>query len=309
MTLPRILCSGLVAVSVFSIVTHQLSAKSIIELNTALPRVSQRVQTYTFVSGKPIVDMATLERVFGMEGETKYEDDLGGVLHAIDGDRHGYVFDLGGADYDDISAIDSSDVFLSSHNDALWAKADSIMQSLGIANGAGPAKLTKGTTGETILELRDDQGNITDQETTHLTLYYDQTINDLPTFGPGAQASLTFTANDDVADFSHPLRSLTTLKKVAIQTPKQALTRFEKRVKNKESWNLLRNGYSTVTSLRVDDVSLGYYLPENSIGISTLEPVYGITGTATGLQGNGESDVFSFVWYEPAIKNGSLIRR
>ncbi|AUX39692.1 uncharacterized protein SOCE26_010870 [Sorangium cellulosum] len=274
-------------------------------VSAELPNAPRELPVYAVVRGKPRTDMPALERAFGVRGAAKSSDRFGGVSHLRDGERHAYVYDHGGAAFHDAALIGSEEPMEPVPAHILWKDAARRLGQLKLL-AAGPVQLEPGNVGSQTVTQRDERGEPLRQWISAQSVVYKQRIDGLPTFGAGSEVDFVYVKDRALASFSHAVREIEKGAPLPIDAPLKAIRRYLDRAAKEQRWNLLKAHIRQVDRVDIEDVQLGYYVPEATSPAETLEPVYALRGKAHGTDGSGAQTTVNVAWFEPAAAGRAI---
>lgn len=269
-------------------------------VSAVAPDLPADLPVFVAVVDDPLVGLDALQGHFGVTGEPGLEEDFGGVWTVVDGNTHLYGFRDGAADLHALDVLDSLAPMTPMDDEELWRRSERLLSDLGLLEWGPVAMVPVRTGGQQIGEVAED-GGMTSVWTTHRSAYWGQRVEGLPTFGDGAETEIEFGRNAELASFSHCLRRLEELGRVAPDPASVAVERFLSRAAREGVWSVYTATMPPVESLEVTEVTLGYYVPAPDDEPVVMGPMYEIRGTFTGRAADGSQVLTDLLWYEPAI--------
>ena len=212
-----------------SLLAGAVLAAPSVSVDTALPDVPSTVRVFHPRYDAPVADLDSLQDDLGMVGVPQLEDVFGGMSHLIDGRRHLYVYDHGGAAYHDLDALKNRDPIAPRHPAVVMAEAEALVAAHGLDAVAGVDLLPAGVRASTATPV-DAEGVRGVSHTTHQAAAFQQYIDGLPGFGGGAHVDVVYGRDGQLALFSHAVRSLDDGPELPVVSPEAAVDRFTDRV-------------------------------------------------------------------------------
>jgi len=285
--------SGFLLASVASAMTVTVSA--------SLPEAPTDVRRYGVdTSSSVLVGMDALQDTFGVTALPLEEELFGGMEHAAEDDLHCYAYAHGGADFHDAALLGSEEAIDTRSDAAVLAEAEELFEALGLAP-SGTVELVAVGVGAHTVSMVDNDGSDLGSWVAHQVAVFTQEIDGLPTFGPGAEASVVTQGEGVFASFSHAVRNLEDLGAADLLDASDAVSNYTDRV-GEGRYSLLKLAIDGPESVEITDVSLGYYVPGNDGAVSELVPVWRLAGTVTAEDGT-TGDV---LWLEPALADTDI---
>ncbi|MDP7114305.1 MAG: hypothetical protein QGH45_20205 [Myxococcota bacterium] len=145
-----------------------------------------------------------------------------------------------------------------------------------------------------------------DATLTHQTASFRQKVDHVPAFGPGARLEIVYPGDILPVAFNHSLRCLQPEQTDATLSPAEAVIAWRIRIENGGAWNVLDQDLETFASAEVFRIEMGHYIPSAGEAAPTIEPMYKISGVASGVGTGGAAADVPFLWYQPAIHGRPL---
>ena len=271
--------------------------------SAAPPAVPSSLPIYAAAATQPL-DMEALRGAFGLEGELSNEALFGGLESLTDGERHAYVYDLGGVAVHDLEAMLSDAPMTPRSDEEVLEDAAALLGALGL-DAVGPAALDAGRVGARTLARSDAEGELLESRTTHQGAFFEQVIGGYPGFGGGAGVEVIFDGEGAVAALSAPMRALDEAGEAALIGPGDAVASYAARVESTGRVSLAKVAIPGLNEVEITGITLGYLVPDLGSTVTAVEPVYQLTGVIRGVD-EGETVEGELVWYEPAAAGRAL---
>jgi len=270
-----------------------------------LPTTPAALVVYEIASEQLREQANALGAIFGVSAAPIREQMFGGVSHARDGQRHTYVYAHGGAAFHDVSLIGSEMPMEEIADERLWEDARMRIEQLGLFS-IGHVELVPTKMGSHEVERINETTQSTERWISARSVVFAQMIDGLPTFGAGAEVSIVYGEGGAVASFSHAVRNVRSGVRARIDNPEQAIGRFLERAGREHRWNLLKAYIHRIKHVDIQEVRLGYYVPEATTPVETLEPVFELRGVIAGFDIQEQPMTVGLEWIEPACAERSI---